>query len=300
MQQNAQSAENPAAPALFYFSEHNIPEQLDTPVLAGLIERADVIYMEFASDTEDDLSSAERKEKILNAYSISGIISTPELQAVLNNPQHHVSIFLRQTRGTQKRYVVERTQPPPFDYEAEDKRTHAAFFDYPLERAMEMRRAFLERAVPYYDDVEHAVAQQIAAIPEAVLVSFGAGHPELPELVTGRLVEVHYPFEDFPVTYGTKQELHFKRTGKLSEELYLRSRMEMFARAGLRKSGLPHHDIVRLAHHYASAFTPEQILGYRDRVLSYANTGVLVPRGYFESYLRGCGIPQVREDVNRE
>ena len=295
-------------PALFYFWAHggsrnyDPMEELDTPTLHDLVDRADAVFLEFISSSLDGTGELE---KDINEY-----VRTKEMPFKLRDAYDYqmrlegkttAEFFIADLlKGTSKRIVLEKTLAAPFDYNEESNMADMVFFAGSLEMAREARRRFLEVAEEYQGRRDRDVTEQIYAVPETVLVLFGAGHLEIEKRVAAkRPTEVHFPFYDYPVQFDTQLRIKYRETGELDEELFLRKYAEDMSRKGVGTrfgKSISSRETDLLAHHYASIFTPDQIIGLKDYFVSCRRMLYGISQDdIFDSYLKKEGITPVEE-----
>jgi hypothetical protein len=284
-----------------------------------------VIFREFVTP-RGMLHITREVEQDFNAYSQKGRLS-PKFSGMLTHPESVEKRFLMDiTKGTRKRYVLERSEAPDMNLDAEESRAVALFLreDVSLEAALQAMEGFLVRADGYEQRRESGVAEQIMSIPETTLVIFGAGHPDLERMVSSRRrpTEVHFPYPGYPLFYDVQMRMGFRQTTQVSIELCLRMVVERLALNALGNydgKSISGTELNLLAHRYAALFSQDQILGYRDYLLRcrrlfggspliampdtlvdaeqhHANNGA---GDIFESYLSRNGLPPVKEVLAR-
>lgn len=272
-----------ANPALFYFWAHgtagdnyNPYDELDTPTLHGLVEKADTIFIEFISP-HSDFQGTRELERDVNEY-----VKTGKMPLKLKMAYDHqmrvqgeptIEFFIANLlQRTTKRIVLEKTLKASFDYYEEDHQVNLMFFESSLERAIDARKRFLEVGEKYQERRDHDVAEQIKTIPEMTLVLFGAGHPDIEKQVAAeRPTEIHFPYPDYPLSFETKLRMAYRETGEVDQELFLRKHAEVMARAGIWARlgrSITSREIDLLSHHYAAALSTDQILSFRDYIIS--------------------------------
>lgn len=287
-------------PVLFYFWAHGSIEntkesmiELDTLILKKLIKRANIIFKEFITD---DIETVYQIEKDWNDYISNGEMSET-LRLCLDGqfPDTHTLYMAELMKGTNKRFVFEKSLEAPFDLEEENKNTNRAFLEYDLDRALEIKEEFLTESENYQIEREKSVSEQILAIPDTTLVIFGAGHPELEkEVANYRITETHYPYLDYPISYETQMRHEFRKTGKINKELYLRNMMEQITIKGV-KENLKGREQDLVVHYYTSLLTPEQIIECRDYIVSCSRFLLVSKQDIFESYLKKESLPSIQE-----
>ena len=290
-------------PALFYFWAHSEIEELETQTFLDLVERADVLFVECVYPSYEII---DKFEKELNDYSQNGI-STNEFRAnfLTDAIDPMWPFILQSTKGSDKKYALERTITNFFDLNVLKGESDSAFFLYNLDTSLQMKRDFLSESCEYHIEREKDVAEQILDIPETTLVLFGTGHPELEKLVEHhRTTEIHYPYTEY-ITGHYINQMHqkFRRTGKIEPELYLRAMMEGIVRKALdviHGGGLDMVDLNFTIHHYAALFSPDQIVRYKDNLVSCFKSSAGANCGdIFESYLKKESLPPVEQVLEK-
>ncbi|MFH1500441.1 MAG: hypothetical protein ABIE22_00675 [archaeon] len=284
-------------PALFYFWAHSEYNELDTEKARELIERADVIFEEHVSS---DFAITDEIERDFKAFIERGIVS--EKLAVSFLPDYlpnQTEFILGHARERGKRIVLERTLEADFDVNGGDEECIESFiYEEDWKRAFEMAKVHAKRNQIYQTKREADVAEQIVAIPETTMVLFGAGHPELEKRVaTKRPTEVHFPYEDYPTSFDCQLNQKFRETGELDEELFFRRMMEGMALRAFKdlNGGISSRVTDLTAYRYAEMLAPEQVLDYKNYMMSCSRFLGFSKLDIFESYLKKEGLPQIEE-----
>ncbi|PIN74779.1 hypothetical protein COV18_06180 [Candidatus Woesearchaeota archaeon CG10_big_fil_rev_8_21_14_0_10_37_12] len=258
-------------PALFYLWTHSNIDQLDTLAFEDPFCRANKVFFEL-NGPEREMRSAQ---DVLNAYIARGE-RTDLLEDVLC-AHEDLNILAERMRDTEKRFVIELADEPDFDYYGIRLAAHNKFYTSDdLEAAMSAEAESLSRQWAFQIPRETAVAESIIAIPDTTLVIFGSGHtPSLPGKVAAhRPIELHHPYEGYPLSYETQLAHSYLKTGKIDRALFLRMHMEHLATRAL--NGIIDRTSVQdfeqaigvLAHDYATLFTEDQIFAYRKSFIA--------------------------------
>jgi hypothetical protein len=291
-----------ANPVLFYFWKHSRKQQLRTKTLENLVRRADIVFQEGVTE---DLELTRAIERDLNTYirtrkiprQLQRAFDTEELS---DNHKYLAGLM----HGTGKRMKLERTIFPNFDYKTEAKGASVAFLLLDLETAHHLVEEFLEMAETYQEKREKKVAKQIVRIPKTTAVIFGAAHTELAKIVSRyRPVEIHYPYPGYITSYSTIMSQAYRQTKKLDMELFIRFNMESKALKAIEegyRNKLDDRQIESLANFYASIMTQEQIIEFRDYLLSCSSLIIgMSDCAIFESYLKRRALPTIEEAVGK-
>ena len=294
-------------PALFYLWAHgggrnyNPMDELDTPILRSLVERSEVVFLEFVSW---DLKSTAELERDWNTHIKTGDMPS-KLRACISpsNPLEDYLFLAELMSKGRKKLILEKYPRADFNFVGEDQETHNVFYESSLERAIQEKEKFLWKAQPYQIEREKMVTETISTIPNTALVIFGAGHPELPQKVSlRRPTEVHYPYTGYPKSYAyeTQMSMQFRITGKVNPELFCKSQMQNMSRNCISdgEKRYTSRQLDLLAHHYATIMTPEQIIGFKNYFISSSTLLVgICASDIFDSYLRKENLPPVEEIV---
>jgi hypothetical protein len=281
-------------PALFYFWSHDVIEELRTDTCKALVERADVIFLEGVTP---DVSISAEIERDINNCSADGVL-TDKLRGTLRSQAgEEIQFMLELTKGTPKRYVLEKYPEADFDFEREEAESNLGFLMYGLEEAMQLREDFFMKSRGYNIPKEKTAAGNIIAIDGTVLAIFGAAHPDIQKMVMrSRPTEVHFPYPDYPNSYNCQEMADFNRTGVLDKELFLRGAMEMVVNAALPiELQLSKREKNLLAYRYAGLIPVEKIAGYKDYLHFCISLSGASPAVIFESFLKKEGLPLVPE-----
>jgi len=289
-------------PVYFYYWSHDLKSiegleinisELMTGTFTGLIRKSDVLFKEYVCSNQEIRAEIEDD---FNNYIKKGLLPLKLEETIATDEE--TSFLLNLMKGTNKRVLFERSNEAPFDWNEEEDEVFNAFFRYPLNYFKGILKEYLTKTQNYSSERDKNTAEQIINIPETTLVLFGAGHPEIAEIVSSqRKTEIHFPYEDYPASYETQMTTLFRKTGEASVKLYAREIMERLARKATKQilnneTNMRKLDLI--ASHYASSLTFEKIVGYTD-YLSFAKTIYLGGGNHsgdiFESWLKKEKLP---------
>ncbi|MBI4450943.1 hypothetical protein HY642_03135 [Candidatus Woesearchaeota archaeon] len=287
------------SPVMFYFWAHDIRradgsketnlDELQTGELFRCLEKANKAFVEFVAGEEEITG---RIEGDWNAYVKDGTISKELEYTITHNLDQKMMFLAGNIKLSKRRFVFERSPPAPFDYDAEEI-TPRDFFKLNLSEVRTLEEAFVKKDEAYEVEREKRVAAQICGIKGPLLVIFGAGHPTLAELVGKvRPVEIHFPYDGYPVSYNIQMRMQYRKTKALDEELWLRSHMEQVTYSGLRTAGFTPRARDLVAHEYARTVQLDQIVALRDYINSASRLG-FPGLTIFEGFLKKADLPTV-------
>ncbi len=275
-------------PALFYFIEHDPnTSHLVTDKFKELVRRSEVLCVECVGSDLDQIREEETK---WNECTASGDLSQ---FPTIAPPFSSLGYLLA---GSGKRIVLEKSLKPEWDHGEVYQQFCLAFYDATLERAFEIAQAALGRIIPYHQEREARVAQDLTGITEKTLIIFGLAHRPLADIVASiRPVEVHTPFEDSNLPIECLVMDNFRKTGKLDRELYMRSVLEaslLKAIEGYRSYNRAEKE--RIAAEYVKLFTTDQIIALRDAYLRLQDQHPRATIGdAFERFVQKNNFPTV-------
>ncbi|MBS3168294.1 hypothetical protein J4216_04165 [Candidatus Woesearchaeota archaeon] len=277
-----------------YLFGHSEFEELDTPILRGLISGVDFVYFECGVASLDDTKLRSKREFSWNKYSKNGELDEL-LRTRLDKGFHAdsgVNFVIDQARNNGKtpNIVFEKYDKPIQDYMLlRAKPIESYVRGFPLESVLELQQTFLEKTEYQQQEREDHEARYIESLAGSRLVLFGAAHVDLVDKI-GESAEVYFPFEDYPISFETKMLQEFRRTGKVNPEFFQKSIMEAIARRSvgviLRDSD-SYEKVEILSHYYANTLTTEQIEGFRtySKLMMFLN-GRITDGEIFNRYLQ--------------
>lgn len=292
-------------PALFYFWAHSEIEELDTPTMKDVVAQSEIIFREFTVPKYDsNFEILSELERDLTCYSQTARLSK-KMGSSVNNPED--ILFLAQTKGTNKKYMFERTmqfEKSPGEIGLNERQIQISrkFLKEGLYAVKNEYTDFLKTSQHYHGERELAVANQIDAIQETVAVFFGAGHPKLERLVAEkRPTRVYFPYPDYKVSFDTQLNTKFDKEGVIDWELFLKARMEEIARAAVRKSygtNISQRELDLASVHYANIISGEKVKEYQE-FLTFAIKFNQGPKEVFDAFLKRERLPAIEKVVGR-
>ena len=212
-------------PIRLYFWEHGPVnganmDELDTPTLRNSVRDSDVVYLEFGSE---DISATREIEHRINNHSRYGTQSIFDPNYTIT-PRFYemMSLLMELTKGTDKRYIFEKTVGG-LDYDAREAELTKDFFEDDLEEAAAGYEFFLYDTEPWHMGRELRIAEDLLDIQASITAILGLGHLDIRDLLSpSRYTEALFPFRGYPEYNPVKLKRRFRRTGEVDWELFLK------------------------------------------------------------------------------